>query len=364
TPNLSRLPKTPFLQSYLPEDHIHFHPTIPLSIHIPSSHSRLLPPDILSKIEEDHINPGSLKIFAVGQHKPTASGEDIIHGFYPQFGTDPLAPTTGDYNSWRNVDLMLTDSDSKAIAFEMIRHENKVRVENTVENGHIKMSFVRNKSSIVHPGPLDPHTHRCLEVVSPVPIRITGLNPMRGDSFWSYIKYTEGGENKALATLHLLFDRRQAEKMSSELWGGENEQRNFGRLRTGMHTQSNTEFIRLCHELNQTPEFNNREKHFQRLLPLLNYQPAQVPESNVPQQRRPATPNVRRPATPPHTRKPGIASNATKVAKPILHNSQKTTKRPLKSKQKNSTQQKNKRTHSNKRLQKLLHVKKAKKRRR
>src|SRR5260221_10524323 len=64
----------------------------------------------------------------------------------------------------------------------------------------------------------------------------------------------------------------------------------------------------------QTPEFNNREKHFQRLLPLLNYQPAQVPESNVPQQKRPAAPNVRRPATPPDRKSTRLNSSHTVIS--------------------------------------------------
>lgn len=374
-PVLSRLPKAPLLQDYIRDVHAHLHPQIPISIHIPASHISLLPADIRAKITEDNVSPASVKIFVVGQRLPRNS-DDLTPSFYPHYGTDPLAPTEGNYNAWRTVDLLLTGSDSQQVRFSVIQPENGVRVINEQDrDGRIKKSAVRNKPSIVHPGNPDPVTHRCPQVVSPVPIGITGLD-QRGESFWSYVKYTEGGTSKGIATLHLLFSRDQLDKIYNELWGeGDNRESNFGRLATGIHTRNNAEFLTLIRKLQQTPEFNNHGRHFQRLNELLEYQPV-----GVPQVRRPAIPQakkriVRLVAAPqskkavdrsvvvPQVRKLAIPTRVkARRAIPSGKSLQKPTKRSVKVLKRKRNLQKKKLHHSRKRKQNLLRMKRAKER--
>ncbi|MBY0501066.1 MAG: hypothetical protein K2P93_03580 [Alphaproteobacteria bacterium] len=383
-PALSRLPKTPLLQDYIKDTHAHLHPQVPISIHIPPSHIPLLPQAIRSKMAEDRITSDSVKIFVVGQRLPRIS-EDLTPSFYAQYGTDPLSPTEGNYNAWRTIDLMLTESDSQQVRLNVIQPENGVSISNERgRDGQIKKSLVRNKSSIVHPGNPDPITHRCPEVVSPVPIGITGLDP-RGESFWSYVKYTEGGANKAIATLHFLFSNNQVNKVYDELWGErDNNERNFRRLPSGVHTRSNTEFFTLCQRLQEAPEFNNRGKSFQRLRELLEYHPAVQPVA-IPPIRKPAVRSVTssperkppvRPVATPSVRKPASRRGAVPQVKrstaptqlkarrttPSVKNLPKSTKGSVKFLQRKRNLQKKKVHVSRKRKHALLQVKSTKKR--
>jgi hypothetical protein len=103
---------------------------------------------------------------------------------------------------------------------------------------------------------------------------VSGLDPARGQSFWSYVCYKDGNIKKGIATLHLLWDGAQDQKVAHALWGRNNDS-NYSILRTGTHLRSTPELLSLCYNLKNTPEFQNRGQHFDKLLSLLQPQPRQ-----------------------------------------------------------------------------------------
>ncbi len=308
------LPKAPLFQTYLPDSHSHFEAEVPLFMSLPSAYFSKLPESIRSEMRVDRIVDNALKIFIVGQSIPF-DGEGVRSGFYPHYATDPLAPTRGSYSTSRNVKLMIADSASKKLKFEVIgRSDGEVR--NVQEGENILKSIVPRKSSIVHPA------RDNLTVVSPIPMGVIGLDQERNDNFWSYVAYEENGRRQAIATFHLMLGSNYR-NVYTELWG-KPERKNFGLLPAGTHTLTRTtdDLVQVLKGLNEVTKTNDPSQPFLKVINLIQEEPARrphppavreaqhprkEPEPSVTRKRSPPTLSKERPQVAARKRKPEVS---------------------------------------------------------
>ncbi|MBS0271105.1 MAG: hypothetical protein JSR85_00470 [Proteobacteria bacterium] len=250
----SGCPKAPLFSTYYPERHqLSILPT-QLYSHVPLASFLKLPEDIRRELEIDGVDPRSTKIFVVGQRAPSGA---TFTGLYPHFGTEPMAPTFGAYDVTRHLKLMITDSDSRKTKFERMPNEGEpLEIINVEKEGDIVKSTVKRKSVITHPIGGDNQV-----VLSPVPVRVVGIEDA-GQSFYTYASYPdEKGVMKGIVTLHLLWSHAQYRALDE--WS----RANFG-LGPRVATRSTEELARSFDDLIRSPAFRGG-KHFQRFVDLL-----------------------------------------------------------------------------------------------
>ncbi len=290
--------------------------------HVPPSRFLSLPKIIQDELNTDGVDPHSTKMFIAGQHIEDVCGPRQVLGFYPQFGTDPSAPSAGSYHQFRNVKLMVGSSDSGLIKFEAGHDEPGLAIDTVTESGRVLKSIVSNKASIVHPpcgcGLNNPTCTHSVNV-SPTPITLSGLDRNKGESFWSYVSYKENDTPTAIVTLHLLWkqDREvdQHWEIRQELWGNRRQWKNFGLIPSGESREKSTEdLINIFSGIKENRHFKGHGQHFQHLLTFLKppavreaQHPRKEPGPSVTRRRSAPTLSKERIQVPARKRKPEVS---------------------------------------------------------
>jgi hypothetical protein len=265
------VPKAPVIQEYDLNGHGHSEPMTYLFMHLPRNYVPNLSQPIQDALLEDKT--ASVRLFVVGQSQPYVDKTDpnSYYGFYPQYGTDPLAPNKGPYFAIRKPKVRVLLSDSRQVKlFYIDRKESPQQVQIT-EEPKFAMTTVSSMDSVIHPGCTGDHKKPCthgntcpsFQVVSPQPLGVSGINEDVGQSFWSMVSYNDGYSNQAIVTLHLLFDGTQ--------------QMAFGNLADTLKTKakndkvncSKNEVIDFFNQAKELPAFKGRGGHFIKLLNVL-----------------------------------------------------------------------------------------------
>ncbi|MBI2707012.1 MAG: hypothetical protein HYX35_01660 [Proteobacteria bacterium] len=262
--------KGPIIQTYLPDVHAHYPEPTTLFMHIPLSYTSKLPFPILQELAHDKVDSDAVKILVVGQSVPWKTHEQH-YGFYPQYGTDPLAPNRGAYFAIRNPKIRVLYSDSQQVKLCYIDRKESPQVLDIKNEETYAMSTVSSVQSVIHPACTGDHhkpcvhTGGCVQVVSPQPVGLSGLDPERGESLWSVVSYNDGYNNRAIVTLHLLFNWDQLKDLRNLMTKKRNplsqvdETRDLGTIH----------LIDLLKEAKELPGFKDRGGHFIKLLNIL-----------------------------------------------------------------------------------------------
>ncbi|MBI2707128.1 MAG: hypothetical protein HYX35_02280 [Proteobacteria bacterium] len=263
------LPKAPVIQSYMPKDHSSILQTSSLFMHIPLAYASNLPSPIQEGFKEDNVGPNGIKIFVVGQTCPLKFDE-YHHGFYPQYGTDPLAPQKGAYFAIRNPKIRVLYSDSQQVKLYYIDRKESPQTLEIKDEEKCAMSTVSSVQSVIHPECTGDHQKPCvhiggcMQVISPQPVGLSGLSEVIGQSFWSVVSYNDGYSNQAIATLHLIFDEDQQQDFEDmirvSLPSVENQTADLG----------TNKLIQLLGQAKELPGFKDRGGHFIKLLSMFN----------------------------------------------------------------------------------------------